>query len=190
MQLKVQVCPGGTAGLPCRAQYLPGLYRFTGTHIQVLQVRIKGLGAVRVQQLQADAIAVTASGSRGNSFPDSQHRRAFRTGKVHSLVEALFPGKGVLPGAVAVRHPPHGGLQRETDGSCRAAGCLRLYRKTHACQKGRARSTPPGCGSFPVFRSFSHGTFLPGSGSPYAGTHAKRPGGPSQTGSAGSWERY
>ena len=94
-QLKVQVCPGGTAGLPCRAQYLPGLYRFTGTHIQVLQVRIKGLGAVRVQQLQADAIAVAASGSRGNSFPDSQHRRAFRTGKVHSLVEALFPGKGV-----------------------------------------------------------------------------------------------
>ena len=51
----MQVCPGGTAGLPCRAQYLPGLYRFTGTHIQVLQVRIKGLGAVRVQQLQAEA---------------------------------------------------------------------------------------------------------------------------------------
>ena len=47
-----------------RDRYLPGLYRFTGTHIQVLQVRIKGLGAVRVQQLQADAIAVAASGSR------------------------------------------------------------------------------------------------------------------------------
>jgi len=61
----------------------------------------------------------------------------------------------------APHRPPRGGLQRETDGSCRAAGCLRLYRKTHACQKGRARSTQPGCGSFPVFRSFSHGTFLP-----------------------------
>ena len=110
----MQVCTGGAPCLPHCAQRLPGLYHLSRADIEVLQVRVAGLAAIRVQDAQMVAVAWAVC--RCGHYPAlyRPHCRARCAGKVKPGMKRRFAGKGVCPRAVGVRDAPHRSIQRKT----------------------------------------------------------------------------
>ena len=123
IQLKMQMCPGGPAALPCRAEELPGLYGFARTDIEILQMGIHHRCSIRKQKLHAAAIAGTLFCAEHGAALHRKDAGALGAGKVDALMECPFARKGVLPPAVSVRNAPLCGFQRKANGILRFRLC-------------------------------------------------------------------
>ena len=110
----MQVRTGGAPCLPHCAQRLPGLYHLSRADIEVLQVRVAGLAAIRVQDTQMVAVAWAVCRRSHHTILHCPHRCTRRTGKVEPLMKRSFAGKGVDPLAIDVRDAPHRSIQRKT----------------------------------------------------------------------------
>ena len=131
----MQVRTGGAACLPYCAQRLPGLHHLSRADIEVLQVCVAGLAAIRVQNAQMVAVAWAVC--RRSHYPalHRPHCRARCAGKVKPLMERRLAGKGVCPRAVGVRDSPRRGIQRK-------AILFRIPRGLHRQSRQQAEYQP------------------------------------------------
>ena len=90
IQLKMQMCPGGPAALPCCSEGLPGLYGFARTDIDILQMGIHRRCSIRKQKLHAAAIAGTSLCAEHGAVPHRKDAGALGAGKARIIRKHLL----------------------------------------------------------------------------------------------------